>query len=64
MMKMNRKLYTQKLKVKTFLEKQRIKVESSSLYIQTLNSDAECSRNVIKQKIIVMKKTSNLFKQL
>ncbi len=59
---MNRKLYTQKLKIRKFLEQQRIRVESLLFYIQILNDDAECSENMIKQKIIMMKKTFNLLK--
>ena len=62
MMKINKKLYIQKLKIKTFLKKQIIRIKSSSFYIQTLNDSAECSEDVIKQKIIAMKKTFNLFK--
>ncbi len=62
-MKINEKLYTQKLKIRKFLE-QSIRVESSLLYTQALNSSDECSENVIKQKIIVMKNSFNLLKKL
>ena len=64
MMKMNEKLYIQKSKIKTFFEQQKIRIKFSSFYIQTFNNNAEYLRDVIKQKIITMKKSSNLFKQL
>ena len=64
MMKINRKLYIQKSEIKKFLEQQKIRVKSSLLYIQTLNSSNEYLKNVIKQKIIVIKNSFNLFKKL
>ena len=64
MMKMNEKLYTQKSEIRRFLEQQFIQIESSSSHTQALNDSDECLRNVIKQKIIVMKNSFNLFKKL
>ena len=46
-MKINEKLYTQKLKIRKFL-KQNIRVKSSSFYIQALNDSSKYSENVIK----------------
>ena len=63
-MEMDGELYTQKPKVRRFLEQQGIRVEPSPPYTQALNGGAERSGGVIKQKIIVMKKSSNLLKQL
>src|SRR5205809_5385874 len=60
MMKMNRKLYTQKSEIRRFLEQQFIRVEPSPSHMQALNGSGECSGNVIKQKIIVMESSSNL----
>src|SRR2546429_431300 len=64
MMKMNEKLYTQKSEIRRFLEQQRMRIKSSLLYTQVLNSSVKCLRSVIKQKIIVMKSSFNLFKEL
>ena len=65
MMKMNRKLYTQKSEIKKFLEQQqKMKIEFFLLYIQALNDSGKHSENVIKQKIIIMKSSFNLFKKL
>jgi len=63
-MKMDGELYTQKLEVKRFLEQQYIKIESSLLYTQALNDSSKHSENVIKQKIIIMKSSFNLLKEL
>jgi len=63
-MKMNRELYTQKLEVRRFLEQQRIRIESSLSYTQALNGSSKHSGGVIKQKIIAMKNSFNLFKEL
>ncbi len=63
-MKMNRKLYTQKSEIRRFLEQQRIRIKSSSFYIQALNSSDEHLKNMIKQKIIIMKSSFNLLKKL
>ena len=64
MMKINKKLYTQKLKIRKFIKQQKIRVEFSLFYIQTLNNSDKCSENVIKQKIIIMKNNFNLLKKL
>ena len=64
MMKMNKKLYTQKSEIRKFIEQQRIKIKSFLFYIQALNDSDKCSEDVIKQKIIVMKSSFNLLKEL
>ena len=65
MMKMNEKLYTQKSEIKRFLEQQHfIQIEPSPPHTQALNGSDEHSENVIKQKIIVMKSSFNLLKEL
>ena len=65
MMKMNRKLYTQKLEIKRFFEQQqKMRIKFSLLYIQVLNNSSKHSESVIKQKIIIMKNSFNLFKKL
>ena len=64
MMKMNEKLYTQKLKIRKFIKQQKIKVESLLLYIQAFNDSSKYLRSVIKQKIIIMKSSFKLLKKL
>ena len=63
-MKMNEKLYTQKSEIRRFIKQQKIRVKSSSFYTQALNNSDECLKNVIKQKIIIMKNSFNLLKEL
>ncbi len=63
-MKINKELYTQKFEIKRFLEQQFIRVKSLLFYTQALNSSSECLRDVIKQKIIAIKNSFNLLKEL
>ena len=65
MMEINEKLYTQKFEIKRFLKQQYfMRVELSPPYTQALNGSGEHLRDVIKQKIIAMKNSSNLLKEL
>ena len=41
-----------------------MRIEFLSFYIQVLNNSDKCSENVIKQKIIIMKSSFNLLKEL
>jgi len=63
-MKIDGELYIQKPEIKQFLKQQFIKVESLSLYTQAFNNSDKHSENVIKQKIIAMTSSFNLFKEL
>ena len=64
MMKMNEKLFSQKSKIRKWIEQQEMKVETFLFYIQALNDSAECLKSMIKQKIIIMTSSFNLFKVL
>jgi len=64
MMKMNEKLYTQKLKIRKFIKQQRMRIEFLLFYTQVLNDSSKYLKSVIKQKIIVMKSSFNLLKKL
>ena len=61
---MNKELYIQKSEIRKFIKQQKMRIKSLSLYTQALNSSNEHSENVIKQKIIIMKSSFNLFKKL
>ena len=65
MMEMNEKLYTQKPEIRRFLKQQHfIQIEPSPPHTQALNDSGEHSEDVIKQKIIIMKNSFNIFKEL